>query len=73
MSKQPYQVININPLPPDPTPRGPSCIEAAVALAVASGSLLPGLRLLDNCPRARVTDRTPKGRDALGAARVEAA
>ena len=35
MSKQPYQVININPLPPDPTPRGPSCIEAAVALAVA--------------------------------------
>jgi hypothetical protein len=35
MSKQPYQVININPLPPDPAPRGPSCIEAAVALAVA--------------------------------------
>ena len=30
-------------------------------LGDASGSLLPGLRLLDNCPRARVRDRTPKG------------
>lgn len=36
MSKQPLQIININPLPPDPTPRGPSCIEAAVAIAIVA-------------------------------------
>lgn len=35
MNKHPQQIININPLPPDPAPRAPSCIEAAVALAIA--------------------------------------
>ena len=50
MSKGPQQIININPLPPDPAPRGPSCIEmsaalflliiaAGVALALLAGSI----------------------------------
>lgn len=43
MSKQPQQIININPLPPDPAPRGPSCIEAAIALAI--GIIAAGIAL----------------------------
>lgn len=57
MSKQPQQIININPLPPDPAPRGPSCIEAAVAMTVDIGDLgdqESGAQLCIDCLRAAV-------------------
>jgi len=43
MNKHPQQIININPIPPDPAPSGLSCIMTAVALSI--GIIAAGIAL----------------------------